>query len=96
MRNYEVAYIADPDLDDEALQALEERISERVRSLEGEVVEIDRWGRRRMAYEIDEKIEGFYTFVRARMTGSGPAQLEKDMLVNENVLRFMITSIEPA
>lgn len=96
MRNYEVAYIADPDLDDEALQALEDRISERVRSLEGEVVDIDRWGRRRMAYEIDEKIEGFYTFVRAQMPGSGPAQLEKDMLVNENVLRFMITSIEPA
>lgn len=96
MRNYELAYIADPDLDDEALQALEERISDRVRSLEGEVVEIDRWGRRRMAYQINEKIEGFYTFVRARLPASGPAQLEQDFIVNEKVLRFLITAVEPA
>lgn len=94
MRNYEVAYIADPDLDEQSLQALEERISDRVRSLQGEVVEVDRWGRRRMAYEINDKIEGVYTFIRARMPGRGPAQLEQDMNVNENVLRFMITAAE--
>lgn len=94
MRNYEVAYIADPELDDEALQALEERIGDRVRSLEGEVVEVDRWGRRRMAYEISEKMEGFYTFLQARMPGSGTSQLEQELSVNESVLRFMITRTE--
>lgn len=96
MRNYELAYIADPEMDDESLQALEERLADRVRALEGEVIEVDRWGRRRMAYEVNEKIEGFYTFIQARMPSNGPGQLEQDLLVNENVLRFMITAQGPS
>lgn len=92
MRNYEVAYIADPEMDDDSLQALEARLTERVRALEGEVIDVDRWGRRRMAYEVNERIEGFYTFIQTRMPSNGPAELEQDLLVNESVLRFMITA----
>ena len=96
MRNYELAYIANPDLDEEALTALEERVQGWIDAQEGNIVEVDNWGRRKLAYPIQDYRDGYYYFVTVELPSSGPAALEQDLSVTEDVLRFMITKQEPA
>jgi small subunit ribosomal protein S6 len=96
MRNYELAYIANPDLDEEALSALEERIQGWIEAQEGTIQEVDRWGRRKLAYPIQDYRDGYYYFLTVELPSPGPAALERDMVVNEDILRFMITRKEPA
>lgn len=96
MRNYELAYIANPDLDEEALNALEERIQGWIEAAEGKIAEVDRWGRRKLAYPIKDFRDGHYYFYSLELPSEGPAALEQNLGVTEDVLRFMITRKEPA
>lgn len=91
MRDYELAYIADPELDDEALDALEEKVKGWIESAGGNVVNVDRWGKRRLAYPIAKKSEGYYVFVKTKLPPQGGEALERDLVLNEQVLRFLIT-----
>lgn len=94
MRNYELAYIARSDLDDEALTDLEGKIQGWIDAAGGELVEVDRWGRRKLAYPVQEYREGVYYFVSVKLPSSGPAELEANLKVTEPVLRYLITRIE--
>ena len=95
MRNYEVAYVAAPDLDEESLAQLEANVLGWI-SAEGKPGEIDRWGRRRLAYPIKKLNDGYYVFIKAELPPEAGAALEREMRLNEQILRFMITSQEPA
>lgn len=90
MRNYEVAYIASPDLDEESLAELQGQISGWIEAAGGEIVEVDRWGRRKLAYPIQDHRDGHYYFIYAQMPTSGPAAVEQDLQVSESVLRYMV------
>ena len=92
LRSYELAYIADPDLDEEALGALEERVNGWVEATEGKVVNTDRWGKRKLAYPIQKRSEGFYFFLETEMPPQAGKALERDLGLNEHILRYMITS----
>lgn len=91
MRNYELAYIANPDLDEAGLTALEERVQGWIDEVGGSTASVDRWGRRKLAYPIDDYRDGYYYFVHAQLPAGGPASLESEMKVSEGVLRYMIT-----
>jgi small subunit ribosomal protein S6 len=94
MRNYEVAFIADADLDSEALEALEARVKDWIEAAGGKAGKVDSWGKRKFAYPIQKKNEGFYTFIEAEMPADAPAAVERDMRLNEQILRFMVTAQE--
>jgi small subunit ribosomal protein S6 len=96
MRNYEVAYIADPDLDEQALASLEEKISSWIQTAGGKTLQVDRWGRRRLAYPIRKRSDGFYVFLTAELPTTATAALERDLRLQESVLRFLVTSASPA
>ena len=91
MRQYEVAYIAHPDLDQEALTALEEKVKSWIETAGGEVLEIDRWGKKRLAYAIEKRSDGFYFFVKANMPPQAGMSIERELGLNEQILRSMIT-----
>lgn len=91
MRNYELAYIADPDLDQEGLEALEERVIGWIKEVDGVVGEINRWGKRKLAYPINHKSEGIYTLISVEMQPDSGAKIEQDLRINEQILRYMIT-----
>ena len=95
MRNYEVAYIADPDLDEQALAALEEKVTSWIQAAGGKQTQIDRWGKRRMSYPIKRRLDGFYVFVRAELPPTATAAIERDLRLQESVLRFLLTQSEP-
>ncbi len=95
MRNYEVAYISDSDLEEQAQTELEERVHGWIEAAEGKVVRVDRWGRRRLAYPINKKPDGFYVFIHAQLPPGAVGAVERDLKLNESVLRFMVTAQEP-
>lgn len=96
MRTYEVAYIADPELDEQALETLEAKVVGWVEAAGGSVVKTDRWGRRRLAYPIRKRNEGVYVILFAQMPAKANAALERDLRLSEQVLRHMITLSEGA
>lgn len=96
MRSYEIAYIADPDLDEQALTTLEEKVEGWIESAGGQVTKVDRWGKRRLAYPIRKRNDGFYFILEARLPAKASPPLDRDLRLNEQILRYMITLQESA
>jgi len=94
MRNYEVAMIADPDLDEQGLETLQTKVLGWIQAAGGIPGKTDAWGRRRLAYPIQKKTDGFYVFIQAELPADGPLQVERELRLSENVIRFMVTSLE--
>ena len=95
MRNYEVAFIAHPEVSEQALTALTVKVQSWVTSGGGALVRTDHWGKRRLAYPIRKQRDGQYVFVYASMPPALCADLERQFRFTEEVLRFMITQAEP-
>jgi small subunit ribosomal protein S6 len=95
MRNYELAYILDPELDEQSIANVDERIKGWIESAGGIVKEIDNWGKRRLAYPIKKHNEGFYYFIQIEMPPQAAIMIERDLRLSEQILRFMITVQEP-
>jgi len=93
-RKYEIAVIFHPDLDDDGLAAQVERVEGLVAADDGSVVSTTRWGKRRLAYEIRKKREGYYYFWYAALPASAPQVIERNLRLNEEVMRFMLTRID--
>ena len=91
LRNYELAYIADPDLDEQALLSLEEKVKGWIQAAGGEVIKVDRWGKRRLSYAIKKRVEGIYTIVTAQLPPLASPTVERDLRLSEQVLRYLIT-----
>ncbi|MEJ2552155.1 MAG: 30S ribosomal protein S6 [Anaerolineales bacterium] len=91
MRNYELAYIAHPELDETELKALEERVTGWVDAAGGKIVKVDRWGKRRLAYAIAKQNDGHYFIIDVEMPPEAGVVIERDLRLSEQILRFMIT-----
>jgi small subunit ribosomal protein S6 len=92
MRNYELAYIIDSELDEQSVTAVEERVKGWIEAAGGTISNIDRWGKRRLAYPIQKRNEGYYYFVQFEMPTDAGVMIERDLRLSEQILRFMITS----
>jgi small subunit ribosomal protein S6 len=91
MRNYELAYIAHPELDESTLTNLEERVAGWIDAAGGKINKVDRWGKRRLAYEIQKQMDGYYYILDLDMPTSACVVVERDLRLSEQILRFMIT-----
>lgn len=94
MRTYEIVVIAHPDLDEAAFEALIEKVQGWITDVDGSIEKIDRWGRRRMAYAIRKQREGQYVLLKAQMPSPFIAELERNLQLQEPVMRYMVTIIE--
>ncbi|GAB4524352.1 MAG: hypothetical protein Kow0047_34040 [Anaerolineae bacterium] len=90
MREYELVYILDPRLDEEAITAAIERISGWITASGGEIVDTNQWGRRELAYPINKQWEGYYVVQQLRMTPQAVADLERNLRISEEVMRHLI------
>lgn len=91
MRNYEVAYIADPELDEEQLGALEQRVQSLIETAEGKLLNVDRWGKKKLAYKIGKRSEGYYIIMDVELPPQAGSSVERDLKLSEQVLRYLIT-----
>ena len=94
-REYEIGLVINPTLDDEKIQAQIARITQTIESFNGEVLNIARWGRRRLAYPIEHHIEGYYTFIEFTLSSDNVREVENMVHVQENVMRHLTTYIDP-
>lgn len=89
MKVYESGIILDPQLEDSQIDKHVEQVESLIKSNGGKILEINRWGMRRLAYEIQKKQQGYYVFFVFEGEGPIPQQLEKAYLLNESIIRFM-------
>jgi small subunit ribosomal protein S6 len=90
MRHYEVMVILDPDLEERAVAPLIESFLSVVREGNGKVEKVDTWGRRRLAYEIKKKPEGIYSVIDLQAEPAVVKELDRQMNLNESVLRTKV------
>ena len=94
MNQYEVMYIIDATLEDSARVELIERFSELVKKNGGEIDRVDEWGKRRLAYAIQYKTEGYYVLMYIAAPSELPKELERNFQINDNVLRYLVVRYE--
>ena len=91
MRHYEVMIILDPDLEEKTIQPSLEAFLNVIRSDGGTVNNVDIWGRRRMAYEINHKGEGIYVVLDLTASPAAVAELDRQLNLNEAIMRTKVT-----
>lgn len=94
MRHYEVGVILDPGLEERTVAPSLETYLNVVKDDGGAVEGIDVWGRRRLAYDIDHKSEGIYAFMTMRATPEAVAELDRQLNLNESVLRTKVVRVD--
>ncbi len=90
MRDYEMMLILRADLSDEDLSNAVDTVQGWIENGGGTIANVDRWGRRRLAYQIDRQRDGFYLLYTLDLPAELPAELERNLRINENVLRHLI------
>ena len=90
VEKYEALYIIDPDLGEEATAAIVEKFKTLVEA-NGTVDEIDEWGKRKLAYLINDKAEGYYVLVKFTSGPDFPAELDRVFKITDGVVRSIIT-----
>jgi small subunit ribosomal protein S6 len=93
MRQYELIFIVHPDLDDDALNEVIDRVSSWVSDEDGEITNTELWGKRKLAYPIRKQPEGFYVVIQIKMTMTADSQLERNLSILEPVMRYSIIAI---
>ena len=94
MNQYEVLYVITPELDEEADKVVMDKFAEIITANGGEIEKTDVWGKRRLAYPIDYKTEGFYVLVVFNANPELPRELERNMRNDERLMRYMVTRKE--
>ena len=96
MNQYEVMYVIDAALEDSARVELINRFSDLVKKNGGEIDRVDEWGKRRLAYAINYKTEGYYVLMYIKAPSELPRELERNMQINDSVLRYLVVRYEGA
>jgi small subunit ribosomal protein S6 len=92
--DYEVTYIIRPTLEEAEVEARIEQLSQLLQNNGGEVVgEIEKMGKRRLAYEIDDVREGFYVVMKFKSEPAAAKELERQMRLNEDVMRALLINL---
>ena len=94
MNQYEVMYIIDTAIDEQARTALINRFSGLVEANGGQVDRVDEWGKRRLAYPINYKTEGYYVLMYIAAPAALPRELERNLQISDSVLRYMVIRFE--
>ena len=95
MNRYELTYIIDTALEETARKELIEKFSNLITANGGEVEKVDEtWGKRRLAYAINDKTEGYYVLVTMKAPSDLPREIERNLEINENILRYLTIKLE--
>jgi small subunit ribosomal protein S6 len=92
--SYEMVVIASPDVTDEALEPLVEGIRQFITGKGGEVTELTRWGKKKLAYAIKRAMEGHYVLFRFRLEPAFNRELENNLKISEKILRYLIIKLD--
>src|SRR5260370_29947893 len=94
-RDYELGLVIKPDVGDDQARAIVDRVTQTVASNSGQVVRVNAWGRRRLAYPIEHHRDGLYFFFDLIMPPESVGELERTLHVNESVMRHLLKLRDP-
>ena len=95
MSKYEIAVVASAKLEDEERVAVIEKVKELVARYNGNVTDVDDWGKRKLAYEIQKMDEAFYYFVHFDSDNADcPNQLEQHLRIMDGVIRYLVVRLD--
>ena len=94
MNKYELAVVVSAKIDDDARAAVVEKVKDLITRFGGNVTDVDEWGKKRLAYEIQKMKEGYYYFVHFDAEATVPAEIEQRMRIMDNVLRYLCVKQE--
>ena len=89
MNKYELVLVVNAKIEDEERAAVVEKAKEYITRFGGAITNVDEWGKKRLAYEIQKMREGFYYFIQFDANADCPAEIEKRIRIMDNVLRFL-------
>ena len=89
MNKYELAVVVSAKLEDDARTATVEKVKEYITRFGGTITNVDEWGKKKLAYDIQKMSEGFYYFIQFDAEAACPAELERHVRIMENVLRYL-------
>ncbi len=89
MHNYELALIVNSKIEDDARTATVEKAKEYITRAGGTITDVEDWGKKKLAYDIQKMSEGFYYFIHFDAETTAPAEIESNVRIMDNVLRFL-------
>ncbi|MDD6481450.1 MAG: 30S ribosomal protein S6 [Lachnospiraceae bacterium] len=89
MNKYELALVVSAKIEDDARTATVEKAKEYITRAGGTVTEVEEWGKKKLAYEVQKMNEAFYYFIQFDAASDVPAKVEQDVRIMDNVLRFL-------
>jgi small subunit ribosomal protein S6 len=89
MNKYELALVVNAKIEDEAKIAAVEAVKELITRFGGTITNVDDWGKKRLAYEIQKMKEGYYYFIQFDAGSTTPSEVEQRLRIMENVIRFL-------
>lgn len=96
MNKYELTLVVSAKIEDDARAAVVDRAKEYITRAGGTVTEVEEWGKKKLAYEIRHMSEGFYYFIQFDAAPQVPAEVEQDVRIMDNVLRFLCVKKDEA
>ena len=94
MNKYELVLVVNAKIEDDARAAVVDKAKAYVERFGGTVTEVEDWGKRKLAYEIQHMKEGFYYFIQFEAAAECPAEVERRVRIMENVLRYLVVRKE--
>ena len=90
MNKYEVVYIIDPAVEEEARKEIIAKYNALIANNGGSVDKVEEWGKRRLAYAIDYKTEGYYVLVNFQAESELPKELERNLQISDSIIRYQV------
>jgi small subunit ribosomal protein S6 len=94
MRDYELVAIINPEVDEEGVSKIVEKVSQSIDSRGGVVEDIKKWGKRKLAYPIKKFMEADYVLARFKLTPKSVKELEGEISVSGDILRYLVVKVE--
>ena len=87
---YEAMYIIDANVEDEARKGVVEKFNTLITDNGGTIIDVDEWGKRRLAYPINKKNEGYYVLMHFESAPELPRELERNFQISDDVVRYLV------
>lgn len=94
MRNYELVYIISPEVEEENLEGVTEKVGQLIADGGGQVLELSSWGRRRLAYPIKKFYDGHYVLAKIQLDPGALPELRRILGLTEEVIRYLLIRTE--
>jgi small subunit ribosomal protein S6 len=94
MRDYELVAIISPEVDEEGVSKIVDKVTQSIDSRGGVVKEVKKWGRRKLAYPIKKFMEADYVLARFKLTPKSVKELEGEISASADILRYLVVKVE--